>query len=195
MVSNAFKSSEDNSLLHQIAEGNELAFEVLYQRYSTPLFTYLLRLVHDNDAAEELLQDVFLTVWQNAQGFRGDASVKTWLFRIAHHRAVSWLRKRRDSSNGDLDALSGRDMSSDPEGQTIAAWKAAQIRAALESLSVKQRAVLELAIFFDLPYTEIAQVMQCPIGTVKSRLSYARRSLLQYLQDHELDEFQEKQEP
>lgn len=193
MVSEARDSSDDISLLQRVAEGNEPAFEALYQRYSVPLFNYLLRLMHDSGGAEELLQDVFLTVWQSARCFRGEASVKTWLFRIAHHRAVSWLRKRREPPNGDLEDLALNDLATDPEGLTIEAWEAAQIYAALNSLSVKHRAVLELAIFCELPYTEIARVVQCPVGTVKSRISYARRCLLQYFENHDLDELCEKQ--
>ena len=80
-------------------------------------------------------------------------------------------------------------MTTDPEDQAIEARTVNQIQAALGSLSSKHRAVLELASFHDLPYTEIAQVIQCPVGTVKSRVSYARRCLLQYLKNHGLNEF------
>ncbi len=188
MADRILQPLSDTTLLQHITEGREIAFEELYQRYSVPVFNYLMRLTNDNGVAEELLQDVFLIIWQDARSFRGRASVKTWLFRIAHHRAVSWLRQRPESSNGDPEALNITDSTTDPEGQLIEAWKAGQVHAALDSLSAKHRAVLELAIFHDLPYTEIAQVIQCPVGTVKSRVSYARRCLLQYLKKHGLSE-------
>lgn len=192
MTNEVFGSLSDIGLLQHIIESNEAAFEEFYQRYNAPVFNYLLRLICDNGAAEELLQDVFLIIWQEARDFRGDASVKTWLFRIAHHRAVSWLRQRRENTNGDLEILTVTDVAIDPEGQTIAAWKAKQVHAALASLSIKHRAVLELAVFYGLPYTEIAQVIQCPIGTVKSRVSYARRCLLQYFKNNGLSDLSEK---
>jgi len=190
MKNEILQPPSDIVLLQHISEGKEGAFEELYQRYSVPVFNYLVRLTHDNSAAEELLQDVFLIIWQDARSFRGHASVKTWLFRIAHHRAVSWLRQRPESTHSDFEDLGVPDaMTTDPEGQAIEAWTVNQIQAALGSLSSKHRAVLELAIFHDLPYTEIAQVIQCPVGTVKSRVSYARRCLLQYLKNHGLNEF------
>ncbi len=188
MTNKMLQPLSDVVLLQCVSEGKEAAFEELYQRYNVPVFNYLVRLTHDNGVAEELLQDVFLIIWQDAGSFRGHASVKTWLFRIAHHRAVSWLRQRPGNTQGDFEDVGITDIATDPEGKVIEAWTVKQIRAALDSLSNKHRAVLELAFFYDLPYTEIAQVIQCPIGTVKSRVSYARRCLLQYLKKHGLSE-------
>ena len=85
----------DAELLRQVAAGDEVAFAELYDLYAPPVYNYLLRLVNEAAVAEEILQEVFLAMWQGAHRFREEAKVKTWLLRIAHHQAVSWLRRTR----------------------------------------------------------------------------------------------------
>ena len=165
----------DVELLRQVASGDASAFDELYVLYGTVVFNYLLRLVNETPIAEELLQEVFLAVWQGANRFRAEAKVKTWLLRIAHHKAVSWLRRHRPASSLD----EATDVAEDtPIDDTLArAWQADRVRAALTELSPKHRAVVELAFVHDLPYAEIAKIMDCPVGTIKSRMSYALRYL------------------
>jgi RNA polymerase sigma-70 factor (ECF subfamily) len=125
--------------------------------------------------AEEILQEVFLVMWQSAHRFRAEAKVKTWLLRIAHHQAVSWLRRTRAVlwPNADLEADDH-----EPIDEHLAhSWQVDQIRAALVQLTPNHRAVIELTFVQGLSYAEIAEVMSCPIGTVKSRMSYALRNL------------------
>ena len=166
----------DAELLKQIARGDEQAFEVLYGRHSTPLYNYLFRLTHHTTVAEDLLQEVFVVAWEKARSFRGDAQVKTWLFSIAHHQAISWLRREREILTADDDLLD-QPVPSQGESRLIETWRAEQLGTALDKLSPDHRAVLELAYFYDMPHAEIAEIMDCPVGTVKSRLSHARRSL------------------
>jgi RNA polymerase sigma-70 factor (ECF subfamily) len=113
-------------------------------------------------------------MWQGAHRFREEAKVKTWLLRIAHHQAVSWLRRTRAAlwSNDELEA------DDDPiEEHLTRSWQIDQVRAALAQLTPKHRAVVELTFAQGLSYAEIAEVMSCQIGTVKSRMSYALRHL------------------
>ncbi len=169
-------------LLRQIAAGDDRAFDELYQLYAPVVYTYLLRLVNETSVAEELLQEVFLAVWRGADRFRAEATVKTWLLRIAHHQAVSWLRRHRQVSSLDEAAeVAAEDDHFDE--RLVRAWQADRVRAALAQLSPKHRAVIELAFGQDLPYQEIAQIVDCPIGTVKSRMSYALRHLTAVLGD------------
>lgn len=166
---------DDHSLILLIARGDGEALEELYRRFSVILFNFLLRLVGDTAAAEDLLQDVFLSVWKGAGRFRSASSVKTWLFAITYNQAVSWLRKRRDAP------MSGIDSRVVEPGAEIAALQNLQdqaVRKALQSLSPNHRAVIELAFYFDCTYAEIAEIMGCPVGTVKSRMSHARQQLL-----------------
>ncbi len=176
----------DRDLLRKAAQGNDSAFGDLYDRYNVPIYNYLLRLIHEQTAAEDLLQDVFVAAWQGASRFRGRASVKTWLFRIAHNQAVSWLRhncKERPSPQTAVElpeSTPGDEFM--PETQIIANWQAEQVTEALDQLSEKHRAVVELVFGHGFSYTEIAVIMKCPAGTVKSRMSYALQRLNGILQ-------------
>jgi RNA polymerase sigma-70 factor (ECF subfamily) len=177
-------SNLDTELLRQVAAGDEAAFAELYDLYASPVYNYLLRLVNEQAVAEEILQEVFLVMWQSAHRFRAEAKVKTWLLRIAHHQAVSWLRRARVVlwSPDELEANS-----EDPVEEHLAQrWEIEQIRAALTRLSTNHRAVIELTFVQGLSYAEIAEVMNCPIGTVKSRMSYALRHLSTLLSESEL---------
>lgn len=169
----------DRQLLRRVAQGDEGALSVLYQRHSGPLYNYLLRLIHEPAFAEDLLQEVFVTVWQGAGRFRGRSKVTTWLFRIAHNRAVSWLRHRKRELT--LDKVADFPAEDSPAERMMGRWRAEQIQAALDQLSPKHRAVLELAFYHELSYQDIAEIVGCPVGTVKSRVSYARRSLQEAL--------------
>ncbi len=171
----------DAELVQRIAIRNEAAFQELYQRFSSPLFTYLVRLIMDVESAEDILQDVFFSVWKDAARFRGHASVKTWLFRITHYQAISWLRKHhRETTFEDNDTLTAAD---DPEEAVLTRYTEDALRFALQKLSPEHRAVLELTFYQGFSYAQIAEILQCPLGTVKSRMSYSRKRMVQLLHD------------
>jgi RNA polymerase sigma-70 factor (ECF subfamily) len=171
----------DQQLLRQIAGGDEQALAELYQRYGKPLYNYLLRLVHESTVAEDLLQEVLVAVWQGAHRFQGRAKVTTWLYRIAHNQAVSWLRQiQKEPGQTELGELTN---GHDPVEQAMENWRAAQVRRALDQLSPRHRAVLELTFFHGFSYAEVAEIVGCPVGTVKSRMSHARRYLSEALQN------------
>ncbi len=170
-----FGASADEQLLVSIVEGDENAFAELYRRYSQGLYNYLLRLMYDSSGAEDVLQDVFLVVWQNAGSYRGGASVKTWVYRIGHHRAISWLRQHRRTIA--FDDNNDPTIGAGPEPEPDGTWQDDDIQNALRRLSPKHRAVLELAFVQDLSYLEIAHILNIPLGTIKSRMSYALRAI------------------
>lgn len=165
----------DDILLQGIQKRDRDAFAELYQRFHRPLLAYLDRLVNDSAVAEELFQELFLTVWLDAGRFRGRASVRTWMYRIAYNKAVSWLRKKRPASWEDLQVPATDELA--PETLALNAIQRDHLVAALARLSPDHRTVIELTFFHQMSYQEIAQVMGCPVGTVKSRMSYARRYL------------------
>jgi RNA polymerase sigma-70 factor (ECF subfamily) len=170
----------DKELLDAVAQRDEGAFDALYKRYNVSLYNYILRLIHRPHVAEEILQEVFLAVWEGAGDFKKRATVKTWLFRIAHYQAVSWLRRKREVLTNDGE-LPDHPVPPQTESRVIATWQADQVRAALDKLSPEHRAVLELVFVHEMSYAEIAEVLECPVGTVKSRVSYARRNLTGHL--------------
>lgn len=169
-------SASDQQLIESVAHGDELAFVELYSRYKGGLYNYLLRLLNDRSSAEDILQEVFVAVWKGSGRFRAHSSVKTWVFRIAHNQAISWRRKQKTVIEH-KEEISRAGLDADPENDLLKSWKTDQLREALSKLSPTHRAVVELSFVHDLTYNEIAQIMDCPVGTIKSRMSYALRHL------------------
>jgi RNA polymerase sigma-70 factor, ECF subfamily len=134
-----------------------------------------LRLIHDPNGAEDVLQEVFIAIWKGASSFRGQACVKTWIYRIAYKRAISWVRNHRFIFRYEEKDLPAEIIEYDEISMDH--WLYGQMIDALNQLSIKHRAVLELAYTHGLSYREIAAALECPIGTVKSRMCYALRSL------------------
>ncbi|HEX6122873.1 MAG TPA: sigma-70 family RNA polymerase sigma factor [Ktedonobacterales bacterium] len=174
---------DDRALLARIAEGDEQALKCLYASYRPRLWSYLWRLLDQNpERTEEVLQDVLLAVWRHAHSYRGEAQVATWLFRIAHNCAINARRAdlRHASHRAPLD--------DDDDGETLAELAMDEsyeervldqmlLMEALGQLSPKHREVLELAFAQGFTAEEIAHILGVPVGTVKSRLTYARRAL------------------
>ncbi len=169
----------DLELVQNISTGDEIAFNELYSRYNLPVYNFLIQLIHQTHAAEDLLQEVFLAVWQGSNKFRGKSTVKTWVFRIAYNQAISWIRKNKKKGwqHQNIDELSVIIDETSPERALIELWQAAEIKSAIEQLSHKHRSVIELTFVHGFSYQEIADIMKCPVGTVKSRMSYALRYL------------------
>ena len=151
----------DHQLLRQVASGDEGAFDELYVLYGPIVYNFLLRLINEAPVAEELLQEVFLAAWQGADRFRAEATVKTWLLRIAHHQAVSWLRRHHQVSPLD-DAVEVTADEDHIDERLARAWQADRVRAALSELSPKHRAVIELAFVHDLSYCRDRQDRRLP---------------------------------
>ncbi len=167
----------ENQLIQMVARGDQIAFHKLYLRYAQLIFQYLLRLIHDTEQAEDLLQEVFLAVWKGAPRFRGKSKVKTWIYHIAHNQAVSWLRAHHPTVRLDESMAAISEDRLPLETQIATSFQRYRIRRALDQLSPEHREVLELAYFHELSYREIAEIAGCPVGTVKSRANFARRYL------------------
>ena len=121
-------SETDLVLMKKIAIGDEVAFSELYSRYNLPLYNFILRLNGQKDAAEDVLQEVFIAVWQGSNRFQSKSTVKTWLFRIAYHKSISWLRKdKKLHLSLNIDELSIFSDKPSPEGSLIEHWQETQI--------------------------------------------------------------------
>lgn len=166
----------DDALLRRIARGDAHSLAELQRWHHACLWGYITRRVEDRQLAEEVEQDVWLAVWQQAGRYRGDSRVSTWLLGVAHNKAMSALRKRWPEP---IDTVP--DLPADPGWQPEAHLDARETRAALAAamrrLSPLHRATLDLVLGQGLSLDETARVMRCPVGTVKSRLSYARKYL------------------
>lgn len=170
---------EDRTLLRRVSRGDERALEDLYARHGGALFGYLLLLSPgDRGLAEEVLQDTLVAAWRGAGSFRGGSSVKTWLFGIGRRRMRDAQRKRGLpplDGEGLLEALPAREPG--PEEALSRSESGAELERCIGRLSEPHREALALVFFHELSYAEAAEVLGVPIGTVKSRLSNAKRAL------------------
>jgi len=167
----------DGQLLARIARGDKDAVTALYRRLERPLFAFLVKTLRDREAAADVLNETMLDVWRQAGRFEGKSSVATWIYSIAHHKAVSWLRKRREV---ELDEEAVAAIPDDTPGadKLIGTRDMSQIIARLmEKLSVDHRIVLQLAYFQEFSVGQIAEILDCPENTVKTRMFYARQRL------------------
>jgi RNA polymerase sigma-70 factor (ECF subfamily) len=168
---------DDRLLLERIARRDRIAFETFFRLHGSSVHRFVRDLVRDDGLAEELTSDVMVEVWRSAGKFGGRSRARTWMFGIAHHKAIDALRKRR-ATVVPLDDLIG--MSSDAEGPEAAALRAddrRELGEALASLSPEHRAVLELTFVEGFSQKEIAEIVACPVPTVKTRAFYAKQRL------------------
>ncbi len=171
----------DSALIRSMAAGDEGALRALYAAYGRRLFAYAYRLTGSEQVAEEVVQDALLAAWKGAGSYRGDARAATWLLGIVHHQALNAVRRKRLPTQELEGAAQVTDHAAGPEAQTEAGERCRALRQALDRLSREHRAVLELVFYQGLSLAEAAEVMGCPVGTVKSRLSYAKANLREAL--------------
>lgn len=170
-------TSDASSLLERIARGQIPALEAFYGAFHAPVYAFALKRLRNAADAAEVLNEVFLEVWRSAARFEGRSRPLTWVLGIAHHKIVDHLRRRHEDREETLPP----DMA-DPEPVDVSAalarvQDADLMRRCLERLSGTQRLVVHLAFYEDLSYSEIAEIADCPIGTVKTRMFHAKQSL------------------
>jgi RNA polymerase sigma-70 factor (ECF subfamily) len=162
----------DNDLIHAVARGDELALAACYDRYHLILFGLILRILHDREEAEDVLQEAFLQVWRRAADFdetRGRAF--TWLVTIARSRALDRLRSAGSRTRlAEEAALIPHDEVGDAAMDAVKSETGSMVRKALAELPEEQQKTLFLAYFEGLTQTEIAARLGDPLGTVKTRM-------------------------
>src|SRR5215471_3037523 len=167
----------------RVAEGDRDAFEKLYAAYQTRLFRYLLRMVGDTGTAEELTNDTMVAAWKAAGSFKGQSKPSTWLFAIARNKALNAMRGQHPVMVEVETAMAVAASSSDsPETSVSRGSLHAVMKQALQELSAEHREVIELTFYQELSYQEIAEIMQCPVNTVKTRMFYAKKRLQEALE-------------
>lgn len=177
----------DSALVKRMMEADESALSALYDRYSGMLFSMVVRIVRDAQAAEEILQDLFLQLWRSPERFdESRGSLAAWLMVSARNRALSRLRRREyRESPEDLESFPAIAVPSsvniEEEAQRIQFMD--RLRGAMAALPAEQREVLELAYFEGMTQTEIADRTGCPLGTVKTRARTAMQYLKQIFDD------------
>ncbi|SDW98634.1 RNA polymerase sigma factor [Lysobacter enzymogenes] len=164
----------DRHLLQRMAGGDRDALATLYRSYHARLGRFLSRLTRRPDIIEEAINDCFLIVWQKADGFRGDSQVSTWIMGIAYRCGLKALRQH-GADPVDQDELGDDRMAADDpdEDRELRDW----LGKGLERLSADQRVVVELVYGVGYKLEDIAEMLECPLGTIKARLFHARVKL------------------
>jgi RNA polymerase sigma-70 factor (ECF subfamily) len=182
-------------LVRRCQAGDTEAFDELVTRYRTRVFSMIYNMVHSEQDAWDLAQDSFLKAWKSIKRFRGRSSFYTWIYRIVMNVTIDWLRKKHVKGAGKEfdDAIQLKEI--DPASKTVPKPEAlphqmmqrdeirARIENAIAQLSPEHRAVILMKEIDDMQYHEIAETLGCSIGTVMSRLFYARKKLQSLLRD------------
>ena len=185
------RPTPDALFIERLRAGEAAAFEHLVNERSAEIYVLLYRLTEDAEEARDLTQETFLQVFRNIAHFRGDADLRTWLYRIAVNQARNrwrWWRRRRRSATVSLDATDDEhelplatrlidEQADDPEQQTLAHEREKILLAALRTLARPYREAVVLRDVEGLSYEEVAAALEISIGTVKSRLSRGRTEL------------------
>ena len=191
------QARDDEALLARLATGDRTALGPLYDRYSGPVFALALRIIADRVAAEDLLQEVFVRVWQRAGTYQvGRGRPLTWVLGIAHNLAIDEVRRRgrrpqiteeREADKVD-DLLAGvPSPEAGPEEQAWEHQRRQQIGKALLQLPPAQRTIIELTYFEGYTQSQMAEHLGEPLGTIKTRLRLGIHKLRELLQGQELD--------
>jgi RNA polymerase sigma-70 factor, ECF subfamily len=175
------QATSDEVLIGRIASGDRLAMQVLYARHHVRVYRFVLRLVSDPTMAEELISEVFLDVWRQANRFEGRSAVSTWLLAIARFKALSALRRRTDEELDEEAAAAIEDPSDDPEVSLQKKDKGDILRKCLTALSADHREIIDLVYYHEKSIEEVAEVLKIPENTVKTRMFYARKKLAELL--------------
>jgi RNA polymerase sigma-70 factor (ECF subfamily) len=175
----------DAELLARIVRRDRAALTALYGHYHGPLLRFIHRLTGDVETAREAVNDVMLVVWTNADSFAGRSRVSTWIMGIAYRKAMKFrtqlqrwtLRFKAADGSETIERTAGT------EGLTQDLIDKDRMVRALQLLPPKQRAVVELTYYYGCSYDEIAEIVECPANTVKTRMFHARARLRKLLQD------------
>lgn len=175
IVKDNFDSLKDPELIRWVAAGDIEAFGVLCKRYEPRVRRYLASQSLQREDIEEIFDDVMVVVWQTASRFNGTSKLSTWILGIAHFKALKVGRRTRPINNGG-DSPDGVE-TRDPERIVSAAEIAERIRQAVANLPSELRVVMELTYFHEQSQAEIAEILKCPVNTVKTRMFRARQRL------------------
>ncbi|MGO1048690.1 RNA polymerase sigma factor [Crossiella sp. CA198] len=174
----------DTELLAAAARGDDAAFDDLVRRHTTRMYRIALRIVGDPAEAEDVVQDAWVSAWRGLAKFRGEAAPTTWLFRVVTNTALAHLRKRRPTVPlEDTAEPVMTDVAADPERAALRNEQTDLVLRAIATLEPSQRVPLVLRELEELSYEEVAEVLDVPVPTLRSRLYRARVALLAKLEE------------
>lgn len=181
----------DKDLVLKVQQGNKRAFDLLVLKYQRRIMRLLSRMISDPAEVEDVAQETFIKAYRALPQFRGDSSFYTWLYRIAINSARNWqaasrrrplLMNEYENEDGETFSLeSTLTENNTPESELVSRQVAAAIKTAIDQLAPELRTAILLREIEGLSYQEIAQTMDCPIGTVRSRIFRARETIAEQL--------------
>jgi RNA polymerase sigma-70 factor, ECF subfamily len=181
------KATSDEVLVQLIAGGDKDAMRVLFARHNVRVFRFLTRIVGNDAAAEDLLNEVFLEVWRNAGRFEARSQVSTWILAIARFKALASMRRRQHDELDDEASEMIEDMSDTPEVAVQKTERSALLQQCLQQLSVAHRQVVDLVYYHEQSIEEVAEIIGVPASTVKTRVFYARKRIAELMAERGLD--------
>jgi len=182
------------ALVRQARDGDLQAYDELVQRYQERIYATIYHMTSNHEDANDLAQETFIKAFQALRSFKGGSSFYTWVYRIAVNKTINFLKQRRHKGHMSLNELDFN-AENDPDLVALVSDKTPQrdaglnelkkkLNEAMQRLSEPHRLVVTLHDVQGLPHEEIAEIMECNIGTVRSRLFYARQQLQGFLADY-----------
>jgi len=179
------RSPEDADLARRLRARDPRVMSTLYDRYGKLAYSLIFRMVRDGPAAEDLVQETFLRVWNRAQSFDAErGALGPWILAVARNRAIDYIRSRDGRMSAavvDLERLENHPLFAHVEDSALSLDRSRRLKAAFDKLAPHQRAVIELAYYEGLSQTEMAERMNQPLGTVKTWVRAALKALRQEL--------------
>lgn len=169
----------EQALIEQLKHGDQRALGMLYQEFSSGVFAYCSKILADRQLAEDVVQETFLKVRQNADSIQKSESFKSWVFRIARNEALMQIRKRRQNGQIDDDTVWDEET---PHVKFIQSERAEIVNRMLDSLKHEYREVIVLLVYESMSYAEIAAVTGATESSVKSRIYRARKAMVERLE-------------
>jgi len=177
----AAKATSDEVLIGLIANGDKDAMRLLYARHNVRVFRFLMRIVGNDAAAEDLLNEVFVSVWRNAGRFEARSQATTWILAIARYKALASLRRRPLDELDDDAYETVADSADDPEIAVQKSERSAILQECLKQLSTAHREVVDLVYYHEQSIDEVAEIIGVPQSTVKTRVFYARKRIAELM--------------
>lgn len=179
------KVNGDKMLVNEIKAGNQIAFEAMVIKYQPKLLSSLISYTKSIEQAEDLCQKTFIRVWQKINTFRGESALFTWIYRIAINLAKNEFSSSYAKASKKTDSLDDIDYEmpsfTSPEADLIGSQLADKIHSYIQNLDIDIKTAFTLREIDGRSYEEIARIMECPIGTVRSRIFRARQLIVEFI--------------
>jgi RNA polymerase sigma-70 factor (ECF subfamily) len=177
----------DEALIALIADDDKDALKTFYLRHQARVFRFVMRIVSNKAVAEEITNDVFLEVWRKAHQFQARSRAATWLLAIAHHRAISAIRRRSNAQLDDEFPVALEDPGDSADAVVDKHDRSAMLDRCLTKLTPQHREVIKLVYYQEKKIDEVARLLSVPVNTIKTRMFYARNRMAQLLAEAGVD--------